>query len=172
MPLQLTSDFLKSLHLDRGQLWLNARQTQLLHAIYDFFDVHRDGKWNDAIFYEFMRQSTDLTDRRIIRVFDMLDKGCRGFIVFEEFYVVICLMVAAFNKLEKKFILRHAKMCFTLMDEDFSGSISAEEFTGVGFLWNLEEKQILKIFKEYDVNGDAEIDWEEFRFFAMAALSD
>jgi Ca2+-binding EF-hand superfamily protein len=34
------------------------------------------------------------------------------------------------------------------------------------------EKQILRIFKEYDVNGDAEIDWEEFRFFAMAALSD
>lgn len=34
------------------------------------------------------------------------------------------------------------------------------------------ENQILKIFKEYDVNGDAEIDWEEFRFFAMAALSD
>ena len=85
-----------------------------------------------------MKHATDLTDRRIIRVFDMLDKGCRGFIVFEEFYVVICLMVAAFNKLEKKFILRHAKMCFTLMDEDFSGSISATEFTDVGFLWNLE----------------------------------
>lgn len=85
-----------------------------------------------------MKQVTNLTDRRIIRVFDMLDKGCRGHIIFEEFYVLICLMVAAYNKLEKKFILRHAKMCFTLMDEDFSGSISAKEFTDVGFLWNLE----------------------------------
>ena len=52
MPLTLTSEFLKSLHLDRGQLWLNARQTQLLHELYNLLDVHGDGKWNDAIFYE------------------------------------------------------------------------------------------------------------------------
>ncbi len=41
-----------------------------------------------------MQTSTDLSKSKIYRVFDMLDVDHSGFIDFDEFYVLICILLA------------------------------------------------------------------------------
>ena len=70
------------------------------------------------------------------------------------------------------------------MDEDGGGTISAEEFKryiiflpsiswifrSYGFLFNLNDQSIGELFQEFDVSGDDELDYKEFRMFAMACI--
>ena len=71
------------------------------------------------------------------------------------------------------------------MDEDGGGTISAEEFkryavlqvyifsslySSYGFLFNLNDQSIGELFQEFDVSGDDELDYKEFRMFAMACI--
>lgn len=74
------------------------------------------------------------------------------------------------DKEEKQFIFRHSRTVFDLMDEDGSNSISAEEFEEFGFLFNFQGRAVRQIFKEFDVSGDQELDYQEFRMFAMACI--
>lgn len=55
---------------------------------------------------------------------------------------------------EKQFLFRHSKMCFDLLDTDYSRSISTREFETFGFLFNFTKSSIITIFKEFDVSGD------------------
>ena len=59
---------------------------------------------------------------------------------------------------------------FSLLDEDNSGTISAEEFTNFGFLFNLHGDAINDIFNEFDVSGDQNLDYGEFKMFAMECI--
>lgn len=78
---------------------------------------------------------------------------------------------------------------FELLDADGSGNISGDEFENFGFLFNFEVSAVRQIFKEFDVSGDQvspadqpawfrghalcppqELDYQEFRMFAMACI--
>jgi Ca2+-binding EF-hand superfamily protein len=74
------------------------------------------------------------------------------------------------DKQEKQFIYRHSRTVFDLMDEDGSNSVSALEFETVGFLFNFQGRAVRQIFKEFDVSGDQELDYQEFKMFAMACI--
>ena len=41
-----------------------------------------------------MQSTTDLSKNKIYRVFDMLDVDQSGFIDFDEFYVLVCILLA------------------------------------------------------------------------------
>ena len=83
----------------------------------------------------------------------------------------ICLAhVHLQDKQEKQFIYRHSRTVFDLMDEDGSNSVSALEFETFGFLFNFQGKAVRQIFKEFDVSGDQELDYQEFKMFAMACI--
>ena len=56
------------------------------------------------------------------------------------------------------------------MDEDGSNSVSADEFEQFGFLFNFQGRAVRHIFKEFDVSGDQELDYQEFKMFAMACI--
>ena len=49
------------------------------------------------------------------------------------------------------------------MDADGGGTISADEFNKYGFLFALEEASVAEIFFEFDVSGDDELDYKEFK---------
>lgn len=89
----------------------------------------------------------------------MLDVDCSGTIDFDEFYLLICILIAVQDKEEKHFIYRHSRTVFDLLDEDSSGNISASEFESSGFLFNLQGDAIRAIFGEFDVSGDSVIDY-------------
>ena len=65
----------------------------------------------------------------------------------------------------------HSKTVFELLDEDSSGSISVEEFQRLGYLFNLDNRDIRLIFHEFDVSGDDALDYSEFRMFTLACIS-
>ena len=56
------------------------------------------------------------------------------------------------------------------MDEDGSNSVSADEFEQFGFLFNFQGRAVRHIFKEFGVSGDQELDYQEFKMFAMACI--
>ena len=48
----------------------------------------------DIQFVAFMQSATDLSKTKIYRVFDMLDVDHSGLIDFDEFYILICILLA------------------------------------------------------------------------------
>lgn len=186
----MNNSILRGMHLDKRSMWLNARQTQVLYVVFSLLDYDDNGLWDNITFHEFMRNATDLTRSRLRDAFDLIDKGAQGQICFEEFYFFICLMIASNNGDQKEFMLKHSRMVFELLDADMSASISAKEFTNVGWLFNLKsqftvrlcegikqlgaicwtERETRKLFREFDLSGDQELDYSEFQFFAQAAL--
>eukprot|EP00002_Diphylleia_rotans_P004536 TRINITY_DN1338_c0_g1_i6.p1 TRINITY_DN1338_c0_g1~~TRINITY_DN1338_c0_g1_i6.p1 ORF type:complete len:159 (-),score=33.54 TRINITY_DN1338_c0_g1_i6:574-1050(-) len=71
---------------------------------------------------------------------------------------------------EKQFLFRHSRTCFELLDDDGSEAISLREFERFGFLFNFGQSSIKSIFKEFDVSGDKELDYNEFRMFTFACI--
>ncbi len=46
-------------------------------------------------------------------------------------------------------------MCFELLDENGSKSVSRIEFETLGFLFNFSKKAVEKIFREFDISGNS-----------------
>lgn len=84
----------------------------------------------------------------------MLDVDCSGTLDFDEFYLLVCILIAVKDNDEKHFIYRHSRIVFDLLDEDASGNISCYEFETFGFLFNLQVEAMATIFTEFDVSGD------------------
>lgn len=125
-----------------------------------------------------MKQTTDMSKTMIYKIFDMLDFDGSGRIDFNEFYVIICIIVAVKvssctllsqflsrerlvilvvffqDNLEKQFIYSHSRTVFDFLNEDSSNAVSVEEFINFGFLFNFREDAIRGIFREFDLSGD------------------
>nr|CAB3241282.1 EF-hand calcium-binding domain-containing protein 9-like [Phallusia mammillata] len=168
--MKVKSRVLNYLHLDRSFSLLTVKNTYLVLEYFRFLDVHNKNKLNDIQFYQFMRHVTNLDKRQIFLVLDMLDQQATGYIRFQEFYLLVCILIALNDRVEKQFIFRHSKIVFEMMDEDGGGTISADEFGQYGFLFNLKDHSVRDIFFEFDVSGDEELDYKEFKMFAMACI--
>ena len=147
-----------------------GRNVLLLHELFKLIDIHDENSLNDVQFCAFMKTVTDLDVKQIYKIFDMMDTDRSGTIDFDEFYLLICLLIAVKDKVEKHFIYRHSRTVFDLLDEDNSGSISTFEFETFGFLFNLHGPAIKQIFVEFDVSGDQNLDYTEFKMFAMECI--
>lgn len=142
-------------------MWINfdpvifcCRNVRIILELFRLIDVHREMALNDLQFCAFMKTATDLSTNQIYKVFDMLDVDGSGSMDFDEFYLLICILIAVQDNVEKNFIYRHSRTVFDLLDEDNSGNISAYEFETFGFLFNLQGEAIQTIFREFDVSGD------------------
>lgn len=65
----------------------------------------------------------------------------------------------------------HSKTVFEMLDEDSSGTISVDEFECLGFLLNLDNRDIRRIFQDFDISGDDALDYGEFRMFTLACIN-
>jgi Ca2+-binding EF-hand superfamily protein len=65
---------------------------------------------------------------------------------------------------------QHWRTCFEILDEDGGKTISINEFSTLGFLFNFTPRAIKHIYDEFDVTGNAELDYSEFRLFVLAAI--
>ncbi|KAI0988819.1 hypothetical protein GJ496_007004 [Pomphorhynchus laevis] len=86
---------------------------------------------------------------------------------FEEFLLIIGLLVACRDGKEMEFIIDHILTIFQIIDEDCSTTVSAKELGELSFLFNLHQFELKAIFTRYDVTGDNELDYEEFSRFAI-----
>ena len=168
--MKVKSKILNLLHLDREYSLLSGRNSCIVQAYFNFLDIHTTGALNDVQFYVFLKRATDLDKTEIYRVFDMLDVDGSSSIEYNEFYLMVCILVSIQDHEEKKFIYHHSRTVFDLMDRDGSATIDVEEFEIFGLLFNLGLKAIRDIFNDFDVSGDQQLDYGEFKLFAMACI--
>ncbi|MBN3301582.1 EFCB9 protein, partial [Amia calva] len=146
--------FFHYLELDSTYSLLTVRSANILLQYFRLLDVHNKNTLNDVQFYHFLRHVSDLKKREIMLIFEMLDRNASGEIGFNEFYMLVCILLANQNHMEKEFISRHACAMFSLIDVDGSGAISPAEFQAISFLFNMKGEDLNKIFHEFDVSGD------------------
>ncbi|XP_010577542.1 PREDICTED: EF-hand calcium-binding domain-containing protein 9 [Haliaeetus leucocephalus] len=73
------------------------------------------------------------------------------------------------NDLEKQFIPRHAGRAFQLLDVDRDNMIDFNEFEAKRFLFNIQ-KEVKKIFKDIGISGDEQLNYREFKIFAVFCI--
>ncbi|KAJ3176683.1 EF-hand calcium-binding domain-containing protein 9 [Irineochytrium annulatum] len=162
--------FIKRLHLDQTYGLLSARSAFLCWEIFKLLDWRGTGSLDDIQFNAFMQASTDLKEKQIYRVFDIFDLDRSGSVEFDEFYLLMCILVAIKDDQGKQFMYQHWRTCFEILDEDGGKTVSMAEFKTLGFLFNFSPTAIKNIYKEFDITGNAELDYSEFRLFVLAAI--
>jgi|EP00161_Ancyromonas_sigmoides_P003270 Ca2+-binding EF-hand superfamily protein len=80
------------------------------------------------------------------------------------------MLIAVKDGEEKRFLHYHSRTCFELLDQDGSKSVSSAEFLAFGFLFSFSKQTVNNIFKDFDISGDKELDYDEFRMFTLAAI--
>jgi Ca2+-binding EF-hand superfamily protein len=138
--------------------------------VFKILDWRGSGGLDDIQFTSFLSSATDLNRTQIYKVFDIFDLDRSGSVEFDEFYLLICMLVAINDGQGKQFMYRHWRTCFELLDEDGSKSVSRAEFETLGFLFNFSKKAVRKIYEEFDVSGNGSLDINEFRLFIFAAI--
>ncbi|CAL8357554.1 unnamed protein product [Merluccius merluccius] len=148
----------------------SVRNAHILAIYFRLLDCHNNNALNDVQFYHFMRHATDLPEDEVMAVFEMLDWDASGEIGFEEFYMIVCILLCHEFHVEKNFIFRHSRAVFQLLDADGSGEISPAEFQASVFLFNLPKHALTELFDEYDFSGDENLDYKEFKMFTVACI--
>ncbi|TFK11050.1 serine hydroxymethyltransferase, cytosolic [Platysternon megacephalum] len=133
---------------------------------------------SDLQLYHFLRYVTDLTKKQIMLVFDLLDWNATGEIGFDEFYMLVCILMSheagslgsLLNHLEKQFIYQHSGPVFELLDMDGGHTVGPREFQATRFLFNIKKQELEKIFKDFDVSGDEQLNYKEFKMFTIFCI--
>jgi len=94
----------------------------------------------------FMLKGTNLREKEVNRIFDVFDVERTGQIGFDQFYLIICILVAIDDNQQKEFLWNHSRTCFELIDIDGTSSVSREEFRTFGFVFNISNNIAKDIF--------------------------
>ncbi|XP_071468089.1 EF-hand calcium-binding domain-containing protein 9 isoform X1 [Marmota flaviventris] len=146
--------FLWYLYLDKIYCLLSLRNVKALVEYFYLLDVHRRNTLNDVLFFHFLCHITNLKSRQIKMVFDMLDWNAMGEIGFEQFYMLVCILLSHQNHLEEQFMYRHSRPVFDLLDLDGDLKISPDNFCMYRFLFNIEKQELKELFHDFDITGD------------------
>ncbi|XP_068958480.1 EF-hand calcium-binding domain-containing protein 9 [Petaurus breviceps papuanus] len=160
--------FLWYLYLDKIYCLLSVRNIKALLEYFQVLDVHKSHTLNDVVFYHFLHHVTDLNKHQIMKVFDMLDWDATGEIGFDEFYMLVCILLSHENHLEEQFIYRHSRAVFELLDKD--GKLKLSQFEAFQFLFNFRNQEMKQIFKNFDITGDECLNYKEFKLFSIFCL--
>ena len=76
------------------QSLLTVRNTTLLYEMFSLLDAHNLGELNDSQFRSFLRSTTPLKDDHIDTIFQMLDRQGHGGISWENFYLVVAILIS------------------------------------------------------------------------------
>ncbi|KAI4561170.1 hypothetical protein MJG53_012237 [Ovis ammon polii x Ovis aries] len=147
--------FLWYLYLDKLYCLLSVRNVKALVEYFHLLDVHRKKTLNDVLFYHFLHHVTDLTRNQITVVFNMLDWNAVGEIGFDQFYMLVCILLAQEqNHLEEQFIFRHSRPVFELLDLDGELKIGPDNLHMYNFLFNIKKQQLRDLYHNFDITGD------------------
>ncbi|CAG7837865.1 unnamed protein product [Allacma fusca] len=185
--MKVISPMIDYFHLDPAYALLSIQNLMTAMQVFHLLDLHGSKFLNDVIFGYYMKQTTDLESGEIGVVFRLLDVDGSGTMEFDEFYLLFCVMIACKlpmvpavsgrisrnpDQYEKEFVYRHSSSIFRLIDADNSGQISSHEFANMGMLFNFDKRSVMSIFNEFDISGDKNLDFSEFRLFTMACIDE
>ncbi|XP_004836437.1 EF-hand calcium-binding domain-containing protein 9 [Heterocephalus glaber] len=160
--------FLWYLYLDKIYCLLSFRNVKALLEYFRLLDVHRKNTLNDVLFYHFLHYVTNLKSRQIRMVFDMLDWNAVGEIGFEEFYLLVCILLSHQNHLEEQFMYCHSRHVFRLLDINGEQRIGTTNFHMYRFLFNIKREQLREFFHNFNITGD-HLNYKEFKIYTIFA---
>ncbi|XP_034508985.1 EF-hand calcium-binding domain-containing protein 9-like [Ailuropoda melanoleuca] len=108
----------------------------------------------DVLFYHFLHHVTSWKRTQIMVVFNMLDWNATGEIGFDQFYMLVCILLAQQNHLEEQFIFRHSRPVFELLDLDGELRIGPDNFHMYNFLFNIKKQDLKELYHDFDITGD------------------
>ncbi|XP_069878066.1 EF-hand calcium-binding domain-containing protein 9 [Dipodomys merriami] len=159
--------FLWYLYLDKIYCLLSLRNVKALVEYFHILDAHHKDTLNDVLFYHFLHHVTNLKSRQIKIVFDMMDWMCVGEIGFDQFYVLVCILLSHQNHLEQQFMYRHSRPVFDLLDLDGELNIDAANFHMYRFLFGLKKQDLRDLFHDFDITGDRRLNYKEFKLYTI-----
>ncbi|XP_031545220.2 EF-hand calcium-binding domain-containing protein 9 [Vicugna pacos] len=162
--------FLWYLYLDKLYCLLSVRNVKALVDYFHLLDVHRKNTLNDILFYHFLNHVTDLKRKQITTVFNMLDWNAEGEIGFDQFYMLVCILLAQENHLGEQFIFRHSRPVFELLDVNGELKIGPANFHTYNFLFNIRKQQLRELCRNFDISGDRHINYKEFKLFTIFSM--
>jgi calcium-dependent protein kinase len=135
---------------------LGENDVKVLKEIFQNLDSNKDGTLTlDEIKKGIEQLKNPDFKVDINALFKSMDTDHSGRIDYTEF-LAACM--------DKSIYLREERLleAFKMMDIDSSGKISKEEIKKSLKLDNVDESTLDKYIKQYDLNGDGEIDYNEF----------
>lgn len=142
---------------------ISASDTKDLREVFRKMDKNGDGKLSrDELLEEYTKMMGELEAKiEVDRIMSEVDSDNNGYIDYSEFLK---------GSLDSSKILSvdNLKLAFQMFDQDGSGSISASELKKVIACKGLADNKLWNdIIVEVDVNGDGEIDMQEFQRIIM-----
>lgn len=136
----------------------SSQNNQEIYKMFQKLDVSKDHRLSkDELLSGFYNCSyfNNYSELEISHLFDELDRNKNGYVDYEEF---LSACISQNDLLTKN----NLKMAFDYFDTDSSGKLSVEEVKNALSVSNIYDKKLSEIMSKLDVNGDGEIDFEEF----------
>ena len=159
---------------DNRQYKLTKEQIEDARSLFNLFDKDNNGRLTKSEVEAAIRsRNENLSDDQISLTMRLLDFGANGYITFDEFLKMGCDM----NELcefDEELSEVQLKQLFRAFDIDGNGILSIDEVTKImsmataGCAKQPSDQEMEEMMKEIDINGDWQIDYNEF---AKAMLS-
>ena len=133
---------------------LTDDEVKKLKDAFQKIDVNGDGMLTLDELKNAINQNPEVHVMNIEQIFKTIDTDNSGVINYTEFLAA---------SIDKRIYLQEDKLrdAFKLFDEDKSGKISKSEISKV-LKFKKSGAEMTKLFEKYDLNGDGEIDFDEF----------
>ncbi|CCC69105.1 hypothetical protein NCAS_0C01150 [Naumovozyma castellii] len=138
---------------------LLEEQRQEIYEAFSLFDMNNDGKLDyHELKVAFRALGFDLPKERVLDILDQYDDDNKRLIKYEDFFRVAGQMILERDPLDE---IRRA---FKLFDDDNTGKISLKNLRRVAkeLGENLTEEELEAMIEEFDLDGDHEINEDEF----------
>ncbi|AGO09880.1 AaceriAAL110Cp [[Ashbya] aceris (nom. inval.)] len=151
----------KNSNVDNGVLQkeLLEEQKQEIYEAFSLFDMNNDGYLDFHEFKVALRAlGFEMDKRDILDIIDKYDTDGRRLISYDDFYLVVGEMILQRDPLDE------IKRAFKLFDDDHTGKISIKNLKRVvkELGENLTDQELAAMIDEFDLDGDGEINEEEF----------
>lgn len=138
---------------------LLQEQKQEIYEAFVLFDMNQDGYLDFHEFKVALRAlGFELDKKEILELINKYDRDGRRLVQYEDFFVIAGEMMINRDPLEE---IRRA---FRLFDDDNTGKISFKNLRRVAkeLGENLTDQELRAMIDEFDIDGDGEINEEEF----------
>ena len=135
---------------------LNDNEVKILKEIFENLDINKDGTLTlDEMKKGLEKLKDKNVDIDVKSIFKGIDTDSSGRIDYTEFLA---------SSINQKEFLRQERLneAFKMLDKKGTGKISKEEIKKALKLDNVNEKTIEYYIQKYDLNGDGNIDYNEF----------
>lgn len=134
-------------------------QKQEIYEAFSLFDMNNDGYLDYHELKVAMRAlGFDLPKREILDLIEQYDRDGRHLMQYEDFYLVMGERIISRDPLDE------IKRAFKLFDDDQTGKISLKNLRRVAkeLGENLTDEELRAMIEEFDLDGDGEINEQEF----------